>query len=90
MVFGASAGGYALPGGRPKNRAAPPPPDPETSSQLPNIASPPTVADQTGRSPPTTLKPPTAVLLHGLFYQWSVEVLKSVLTENQRVMRTLS
>jgi|AntRauTorckE5430_2_1112549.scaffolds.fasta_scaffold00945_10 hypothetical protein len=55
MVFGASAGGYALPGGRPKNRAAPPRLKLETLSQPPSKAAPPTVADQTGHSPPTTL-----------------------------------
>lgn len=67
MVFHASAGGCAFPGGRVKNRAALLSPEPETSSRSLNKATPPTVADQTGRSPPTTPKTPPALLLPFLF-----------------------
>jgi len=61
MVFHASAGGYALPGGRVKNWAALLSPEPETQSRSLKKAAPLTVADQTGRCPPTTLRPPPAV-----------------------------
>lgn len=78
MVFHASAGGCALPGGRAKNRAALLSPEPETSSRTLNKATPPTVADHTGRSPPATPTPRGGLVARPVLYPSKTKAYRQV------------